>query len=191
MSLLTTKKFTISEYHHLTKIGFFKEDDRIELIRGEIVKMAAKGIAHRVCCTKLLRELSKLLLTQATIQCQDPLLLPNGSEPEPDFVILENREDDYLSGHPTPNDIIFLIEIADSSLSYDREVKLPLYAEAKISNYWIINLPEQQLEAYTHPYQKINGNWGYSQQQVFLPHQSITIRQFPDLCLDLSLVFPR
>jgi len=135
VTVTTKKRFTIEEYHSLTEIGFFKEDDRVELIQGEIIEMAAKGTAHTVCCKKLIRELPRLLAGQATIQCQDPILLPSGSEPEPDFAMVKNREDDYLASHPTPEDILLVIEIADSSLSYDREVKLPLYAEAGIADF--------------------------------------------------------
>ncbi len=190
MKTNTNKHFSLEEYHRLTEIGFLKEDDRLELIRGEIQQMAAKGTPHRVCCTRLIRELSKLLEDGATLQCQDPILLPSSSEPEPDITILKNREDDYLSGHPTPKDIILIIEIADSSLNYDREIKLPLYAEAEINNYWLFNLVEQQLEIYTQPYQKVNGDYGYSKKEIYLPQQTVALPDFTDLILELNKIFP-
>ncbi|NES87203.1 MAG: Uma2 family endonuclease [Moorea sp. SIO2B7] len=165
--------------------------DRIELIRGEIVKMAAKGTPHRVCCTKLIRELAKILGDKATLQCQDPIIIPSGSEPEPDFAIVKNKDDDYLSGHPTSEDIILVIEIADSSLNYDQEVKLSLYAEAGISNYWIFNLREYQLETYRKAYRKQQGSFAYSQKQIFLPSQTVSLPSFTDVVLDLAKVFPK
>ena len=126
MNTPTKTRFTLDEYHRLTDLGFFGEDDPIELIRGEIIQMAAKGTAHTVCCHKLIRELS-----------------------------------DYLSGHPTPEDILLVIEIADSSLNYDREIKLPLYAAAVIDNYWLFNLIDHQLETYSTSYQKNQGTFSY------------------------------
>ncbi len=190
MTVTTKKRFTIEEYHSLTEIGFFKEDDRVELIQGEIIEMAAKGTAHTVCCKKLIRELPRLLAGQATIQCQDPILLPSGSEPEPDFAMVKNREDDYLASHPTPEDILLVIEIADSSLSYDREVKLPLYAEAGIADFWIVNLLENQLEVYNSPLRKQQGNFDYSKRQILLPNMTILLPGFSELVLDLGLIFP-
>lgn len=139
MTLATAKRFTITEYHRLADLDFFTEDDRIELIKGEIIKMAAKGQAHSVCNTRLYRELFKLLEEKATIRGQEPIII-NNSEPEPDLVIVKNTPDDYFLNHPIPSDIFLVIEVADLSLKYDQEVKLLLYAEAGISDYWIFNL---------------------------------------------------
>ncbi|MEG3908953.1 Uma2 family endonuclease [Microcoleus sp. w1-18aA5] len=190
MSIATAKRFTIAEYHRLTELGFFNEDDRVELIKGELVKMAAKGTAHSVCETRLERELFKLLGERATLRGQQPIILPDDSEPEPDRAIVQNRPDDYLSSHPCPGDILLLIEIADSSLSYDKQVKLPLYAEARISNYWIFNLLQTCLECYSDPYQNAPGQFGYRRTLIFLPNESVNLSYFHDLALDLSRVFP-
>jgi Uma2 family endonuclease len=190
MKIAQAKRFTLEEYHKLTEIGFFHEDDRIELIRGEIIEMAAKGTAHETCISKLLRELVRLLGDAATLRCQSPILLLNNSEPEPDFAIVKNKPDDYLSAHPIPNDVLLIIEISDSTLNYDREVKLSLYAEAGISDYWIFNLFDNQLEAHSEPFQNSQGNFGYQNRRIVLPNQAIALPPFPDLSLDLSRVFP-
>lgn len=190
MTLATAKRFTIEEYHRLIELGFFPEGDRTELIRGEAIEMVSKGKPHTVCCSLLIRELSKLLDSRAILRCQDPITLANHSEPEPDFSIVQNRDDNYLSHHPMPDDILLVIEIADSSLDYDRQVKLPLYAEAGISDYWIINLLEKQLEIYTTPYQKSTGTFDYRQKQVKLPNETVSIPGFEELILDLNRVFP-
>jgi Uma2 family endonuclease len=190
MSFSTAKRFTIAEYHRLAELGFFKEDDRVELIKGEIINMAAKGTPHSVCETRLERELYKLIGDRATLRGQQPITLSNYSEPEPDRVIAKNRDDDYLANHPSPSDILLLIEIADSSLKYDQEVKLPLYAEAGISDYWIFNLVDNYLECYSEPYQALQGKFGYRRKLIFLPHESLNLPNFADLVLDLSKVFP-
>lgn len=191
MTVTQAKRFSLDEYHKLTEIGFFHEDDRIELIRGEIIEMAAKGTAHEVCLRNLLRELPRLVGDRATLQSQAPIILPPNSEPEPDFAIVRNSPDNYLSAHPSPNDVLLVMEVADSTLNYDRNIKLPLYAEAGISDYWIFNLFDNQLEAHSEPFQNSQGTFGYQNRRIVLPNQAISLPCFPDLSLDLSRVFPQ
>src|SRR4028119_1592910 len=190
MTLTTAKRFSLDEYHRLAELGFFHEDDRVELIRGEIIQMAAKGTPHTTCCSNLLEELAILVAGKAKVRCQDPITLPSSSEPEPDFVIVRLRADNYLSAHPTASDVLLVIEIADSTLKYDQETKLSLYAEAGISDYWIFNLVKNHLETYSEPYQDSQGNFGYTVKRIVLPNQAIALSCFPDLSLDLSKVFP-
>ncbi|UBF25866.1 Uma2 family endonuclease [Kovacikia minuta CCNUW1] len=190
MSLATTKRFTLDEYHRLIELGFFKPDDRIELIRGELIQMASKGTAHEVCLTRLLRELPILLGDRATLRCQSPITLLD-SEPEPDFTIAQNRSDDYLSAHPSPADVLLIIEISDSSLAYDQDVKLSLYAENIISNYWIFDVINRILEVYNEPYRKPSGSFGYRVKRIVLPDEAIVLPPFPILTLNLSKVFPQ
>jgi Uma2 family endonuclease len=186
----TAKRFTLDEYHRLAELGFFGEDDHIELIRGEIIQMVAKGTAHETCITKLIRVLPKLLGDTATVRCQSPIVLNAHSELEPDFAIVQNRDDDYLNAHPLPSEVIVVIEVSDSSLKYDREEKSSLYAEAGIQHYWMINLLDRQLEAYTSPYQTNQGKFGYRSTSIYLENQSIALPSFSDLTLDLAKVFP-
>jgi Uma2 family endonuclease len=190
MTAPTLKRFTLAEYNRLAELGFLGEDDRVELIHGQIIKMSAKGTAHEVCMTRLLRELPRLLGDRATLRSQAPLILLPDSAPEPDFAIVQNRADDYLSSHPEPADVLLVIEISDSSLSYDQEVKLSLYAEARISDYWIFNLVENHLEVYSEPYQDLQGKFGYGIKRIILPNRAIAVSCFPDLLLDLSKIFP-
>jgi len=190
MVLATVKRFTTAEYHQLTALAFFQEDDRVELIDGQIVEMAAKGTAHETCNRRLMRELLKLLGDRATLQNQSPIVLSNQSEPEPDFAIVQNRADDYLSGHPTAADVIWVIEVADSSLGYDQAVKLPLYAQAGIADYWIFNLVEGRIETYSEPYQTAEGQFGYRVTRIVLPNEAIALPRFADSTLDLVKVFP-
>jgi Uma2 family endonuclease len=189
MTLATAKRFTITEYHRLADLDFFAEDDRVELIKGEIIKMAAKGRPHSVCNTRLYRELFKLLEEKATIRGQEPIII-NDSEPEPDLTIVKNTPDDYFLNHPIPSDIFLIIEVADSSLKYDQEVKLFLYSEAGISDYWIFNLMDYYLECYSDPYQDLQGKFGYRHKSIILPNESVKLPFFPELILDLTKVFP-
>lgn len=187
---ITAKRFTINEYERLGELGFFQENDQFELIEGEIIPMVAKGKPHAVCETLLFRELIKLLVDRALVRGQQPIIIPSNSEPEPDLTIVRNVDDNYLSAHPHPADILLLIEIADSSLKYDQEVKLTLYASSGISDYWIFNLADNCLEAYSEPYEDLQGKFGYRRKFIYLPNESVALPCFPDLILDLSRVFP-
>lgn len=117
--------------------------------------------------------------------------MSNYSEPEPNRVIAKNRDDDYLANHPSPSDILLLIEISDSSLKYDQEVKLLVYAEANISNYWIFNLVDNSLECYSEPYQHLQGKFSYRRKLIYLANESVNLPFLLDLVLDLSKVFPK
>ncbi len=190
MNVPTLKRFTIEEYHRLTELGFFQQDDRVELIRGQLIHMAAKGTAHSVCSTRLNRQLVKLLGDRATLRGQEPITLPNNGEPEPDGAIVRNRSDDYLSAHPRPEDVLLIIEISDSSLTYDQETKLRIYAEDGIQDYWIFNLLDRVLEMYSEPYQKSESEFGYRLKRIALSDETVALPRFAELRLDLSIVFP-
>ena len=191
MVIATRKKFTIAEYHQLVDLGFFTENDRIELIRGEIINMAPKRTPHSVCNSLLWKKLYQLIGQQAEIRVQEPITLPSDSEPEPDVVVAKLKADNYLSAHPVAEDIILAIEIADSTLKYDREIKIPLYAEAGINDYWIFNLVDKCLEVYTKPFSHQNGNFNYQTRNIILADGTIEIPGFSDVILELASVFPQ
>ncbi|MBW4448116.1 MAG: Uma2 family endonuclease [Spirirestis rafaelensis WJT71-NPBG6] len=190
MNVVTPKRFTIDEYHRLISLGFLTESDRIELIGGELIQITAKGTPHTVCSSILCRQLDRLLGDRVVIRGQDPITLPNNSEPEPDVVIARGRDEDYLAHHPYAEDILLVIEISDSTLSYDQTTKLKLYAEVGIYDYWIVNLNARQLERYNQPYQNAQGEFNYLSKQIYLPNQSVVIPGFEDTLLDLSRIFP-
>lgn len=190
MTIALPKRFTLDEYNRLAELNFFNEDDRVELVRGEIIQMIAKGTPHSVCGTRLNREITKLIGDRATARTQEPLQLPPNSAPEPDYAIVQNREDDYLASHPNSEDVMVVIEISDSSLSYDQEIKLKLYAESGIQNYWIFNLRESILEVYSDPYQTTQGVFGYRVKRILLPNDRVALPGFQDAVLDLAKVFP-
>ena len=191
MIAATRRKFTIEEYHQLVDLGFFTENDRIELISGEIIEMAPKRTPHSVCNSILFGELYRLLGNRANVRGQEPIILSSNSEPEPDVVIAKKKDDNYLSAHPTATNIILVIEISDSTLKYNRETKLPLYAEAKINNYWIVNLVDNYLEVYTLPFFDTQGEFSYRNKSIVLPDETIKISEFTNLNLKLNSIFPQ
>jgi Uma2 family endonuclease len=189
MIAVTRRLFTLKEYEHLEEIGFFNPEERIELIRGELIKMAAKGRIHSVCNTLLVKEFYTLIADQAIIRVQDPIIILPNSAPEPDIVIARLKEDNYLSSHPLPEDILLLIEVSDSTLHSDQKFKLYLYAEAGITNYWIFNLVDNHLEVYTEPYQENENKFNYRSKRIYLPNEQIKIPEFNNVFLELSSIF--
>jgi Uma2 family endonuclease len=190
MDMIRVKRFTLEEYHKLIDIGFLKEDDHIQLINGDLIEMVSKGRGHETCLRRLWKELPNMIGNRAILQSQSPVIIPPKSEPEPDFAIVKNRDDDYFLSHPQAEDVLLIIEVADSSIKYDQDVKIPLYAKAGISDYWIFNLLDNYLECYSETYENKQGNFGYMNKRIILPHQTIDLPCFPDLQLDLSKVFP-
>lgn len=191
MVIASRRKFSIDEYHKLVDLGFFTENDRIELIRGEIIDMAPKGTPQSVCNSLVFGELYRLLYDRANVRGQEPIILSSNSEPEPDVVIAKKKPDNYLSAHPTVEDIILVIEISDSTLQYDRETKLSLYAEVGINNYWIFNLVDNRLESYSQPFADTQGKCDYRTKNIFLPNETIAIPSFAQVNLELASVFPK
>jgi Uma2 family endonuclease len=190
MNVVTPKRFTIAEYHQLIELGFITEANHIELIRGKLIQMTAKGTPHTVCSSILCRQLARLLGDLAVIRGQDPITFPNQSEPEPDVVIAKGRDEDSLAHHPYPEDILLVIEISDKTIDYDQTTKLSLYAEAGIYHYWIVNLPDSQLERHSQPYQNAQNKFSYLSKQISLSNQSVAIPRFEDALLDLNRLFP-
>lgn len=135
----------------MAESGILTEDDRVELLNGEIVEMSPIGPSHTAHVKGINRVLSKLLDGLAIVGVQDPIVLDDLSEPIPDISILKWRDDDYLQAHPTPEDVLLVIEVADSSIGIDREAKRPAYAAAGIPEYWILNIPEKKIEVYKNP----------------------------------------
>jgi Uma2 family endonuclease len=124
--------WTVNEYHRMAEVGIFGEDERVELLEGKIIWMSAKGTAHSSAVVRINRLLQNLLKNIALIGVQDPVKLNERSEPEPDISVLKIHPLDYADHHPTPLEIYWLIEVADSSLKFDCEVKAKAYSQAGI-----------------------------------------------------------
>jgi Uma2 family endonuclease len=182
--LIVRRKITVKEYDLMYEAGIFQPDERIELINGELVKMAPMNAPHMSYVIRLSRIFTEKLGRRAIVATQLPIVLSDDSEPEPDISILHWRKDDYFSGKPTACDVHALIEVADVSLAYDREVKLPLYARASIPEVWILKVQDRQLEVYRHPKDD-----RYTEKQLLQPSDTLALLAFPDVPIALSEVF--
>jgi Uma2 family endonuclease len=148
--------FTVDEYYRMAQAGILTEDDRVELIEGEVIEMSPIGSRHAACVNRLNTLLNRLVGQQAIVSVQNPIYIDEFSEPQPDIALLRLREDFYVGSHPTASDVLLVIEVADTSVEYDRKKKLPLYARAGIPEVWLANLPEDRFEIHTQP---LNGKY--------------------------------
>jgi Uma2 family endonuclease len=146
--LLEHRLFTVAEYYKMAEAGILTEKDRVELIEGEIVQMPPIGSAHTGNVARIAEFLLVLAGRTATIWVQNPIRLDEHTELQPDVALLRRREDYYTKAHPEPPDVLLVIEVSQTTVAYDRDVKIPLYARAGIPAAWIANLPEQRFEVY-------------------------------------------
>jgi Uma2 family endonuclease len=133
------------------QVGIFSEDERLELVCGEVIQMSPIGERHAACVDALSELLRERLKRSVNVRVQNPIQLDDYSEPQPDIAVLKRRDDFYRHAHPKPEDILLVIEVSDSTLEFDRTVKMPLYAGAGIPEAWLVNLPEEQIEVYGDP----------------------------------------
>lgn len=141
-------RFDVEEYHKMLEVGLLREDDRVELVGGEIVDMTPIGGSHLSCVVTLNHSLVERSRGRYFVSVQNPVRLGTRDEPEPDLVLLRERPGDEL---PVPEDALLVMEVADTSLAYDKNVKLPLYAEAGIPEVWIVDLQGGRVETYSEP----------------------------------------
>jgi Uma2 family endonuclease len=146
---VSRRRFTVHDFHKMAEAGILHEDDRVELIEGEIVEMAAIGSRHFTCVNKLNHLLVRDVGDAAIVSVQNPVRLDERNEPQPDLAVI--RAGDYRESLPTPEDVLLLIEVSDTTLSHDRNVKLPLYARAGVPEVWIVNLANETVERHTDP----------------------------------------
>jgi Uma2 family endonuclease len=175
--LITRRRFTVDEYHRMAEAGILGEDDRVELLEGEIVEMSPIGWRHQACVNRLTYGLITALRDRAVVQPQGPIRLGVDSEPQPDLVVLWPRADFYAEGGPGPEDVLWLIEISDTSLRYDRDVKVPLYARYGIPEVWVVDLAEERVLVYRDP----DPAEGYRSVQALGRGARLAPRAFPDL----------
>lgn len=144
-------KFSTDAYHQLVEYGLLPAEARVELLEGEIIEMSPINSPHSGTINRLQKYLEKMLGDLYVISSQNPIQIDPFSEPQPDLAVLQWRDDFYFDKHPVPEEVIFLVEIADSTLEKDRTIKLPIYAKVNIPEVWIVNLKAKQLEVYTLP----------------------------------------
>lgn len=144
-------RWTVKEYLKLVDSGVFSEDDRIELIEGELIDMAPIGDRHASLVNRLSNDLTYRLYRQLVVATQNPIMLDEYSDPKPDICLLRWREDFYQGKRPEPEDVLLVVEVADTTVRYDREVKVPLYARFWIPEVWLVDLPGRRVEVYREP----------------------------------------
>ena len=140
------RPLTVADYHRMGEVGILTERDRVELIEGELIAMSPIGSEHAGAVNALNRRLVQVVGERGIVAVQNPVRLDDLSEPQPDFAVLKPRPDDYRKATPRPDEVLLVIEVADSSLSYDRGVKRSLYARHGIPEFWIVNLTAGEVE---------------------------------------------
>lgn len=144
-------RFSVAEYYAMAEAGIFGEDDRVELLEGEVVQMVPIGSKHNGVVNRLNRVLSTTVGDRAIVQIQGAVRIDDLSESQPDVALLRNRPDFYADAHPGPSDILLLIEVMQTSADYDRTVKAPLYARSDIAELWLVNLEADVIQVLCSP----------------------------------------
>lgn len=180
ISSFDLRRFSVDEYHRISEAGILSEDERIELISGRIRKMTPISSRHSACVSFLNRKL-RAVEENAIVRIQDPIILDDETEPQPDIAIVKFKANDYADSHPSAEDVLLIIEVAETSLEEDRHIKLPRYADAMIPEVWIFNLIDNIVEIYNEPLILANGISGYHKRKDVKSGETITSMSFPDL----------
>ncbi|HEV2272046.1 MAG TPA: Uma2 family endonuclease [Steroidobacteraceae bacterium] len=182
--LVRRHRLTVHEYYRMAEVGLLAPDARVELIEGEIIDMAPSGTPHAGILGRLTRLLIAAAGTRVAVRVQLPLRLDEYSEPEPDFAVLKWREDEYTAAHPTPADTLLVVEVSQTSLQFDRQRKLPLYARHGIPEVWIVDLVNLRLHTFDSPQ---HGQYASSSTT---PQPGVMgLNAVPDLKVDLTALF--
>jgi len=176
-------KLTVDDYYRMGEAGIFGPEDRVELIEGEVIEMSPIGCFHAGVGSEIPARLMNQLLGRAIGWVQYPIRLSRYSAPQPDFALLRFRADFYKTALPTAADVLLVVEIADTSVRTDREIKAPLYARHAIPEYWLVDIPARCVEVYAQPEDGV-----YRQIQK-LTAGRLTPIAFPEAALDVAGLF--
>jgi Uma2 family endonuclease len=143
-------KFNVHDYELMVDAGVFADSKRVELIEGDIVEMPPIGDPHIGSVNRLTRNISRRVDDEILVSVQNPIIISENNEPEPDIALLRFRDDYYSTAKARPEDVLLLIEVSDSTVGYDRDIKVPLYAHNGIPEVWLVNLPKKIVEVYCH-----------------------------------------
>ena len=178
--------WTVQEYHQMSDLGILDPSQRTELIAGQIILTTAKGTPHVLTLRLLATALKNALVDPAIfVSTQDPIRLDNFSEPEPDLALIKGTILDYTQAHPGAEDIYLVIEVADSTLKQDCEVKDKLYARSSIAEYWVIDIKNRQVQIFRDPTPT-----GYSSQLILTETHSVSPLAFPEMILSIASILP-
>ena len=173
--------FTVDEFHHMARVGIFSEDDRIELLGGEIVEMTPVGRRHAGCVNYLNQIFSQVVGSAAIVSVQNPIRLDEHSEPQPDVAILRFRRDIYRDAHPGPSDVLLVVEVTETSAATDTVDKVPRYGRAAIPEVWVVDLTGRVVDVYRQPAPD-----GYQDHKRYSPGDRLTSTAFPTLDLPVT-----
>jgi Uma2 family endonuclease len=180
----TRRRFTRKEYHRMAEVGILGERDRVELIRGEIVEMSPIGPRHSAFVDNLTRLLVRRLPEDVIGRVQGPVALADDTEPEPDLTVLRRRAVPYKDREAWAEDALLVVEVAETSLAYDRSTKLRLYAEAGIPEYWVVDCTAETVEVH-----RARGSDGYRDVRLVAGEAALTLQAFPDVTLRTTEIF--
>ncbi|HVF51537.1 MAG TPA: Uma2 family endonuclease [Pyrinomonadaceae bacterium] len=180
---IVRRHFSVSDYYRMLTAGVLSEDDRVELIEGEIIERNPIGSRHAACVGRLTKVLGRLAGDDSIVWVQNPVQLDDYSEPLPDVALLKRREDFYAQANPRPSDVMLVVEVADSSVMYDRQIKIPLYARAGIPEVWLVNLPSETVEIYARPRAD-----AYVETRLVRRDESFAAQTIPDLKMDAQSI---
>ena len=181
MATIARRRFSVEDYHRMLQAGILSEDDRVELIDGEIVEMAPIGPRHASQVDFLARLLWQRVGGRAIVRVQNPIRLGEQSEPHPDLCLLRPRRDYYRRFHPTAVDVLLVIEVAEATAEYDRQVKVPLYGRHGVAELWLVDLEAQRVEVYRRPRAE-----GYEEVRSLGRGETVSPLSFPDLTLGVD-----
>ena len=177
--------FTIDEFARMGEAGVFAEGERVELIDGEVREMAPIGPSHAVVVNLLAEQFITRLAGTAYVSIQSPIRLGRHTEPQPDLAVARRRLDAYGAGHPEAGDVLLVVEVADSSLRYDREEKVPRYGRAGIPETWLVDLAAETVTVYAGP-----GPDGYTDEHLYRRGDTIVSATVPEIELLVDEMFP-
>lgn len=179
---LSRRLFTAEEYHRMANAGIFSEDDRVELLEGEIVEMTPIGSRHAACVARLTALFSRVQ-EKCIVWVQNPIRMEEHSEPQPDLALLRPQPDFYAQEHPRAHDVLLVVEVAETSTDYDRAVKIPIYARAGIPEVWLVDNQKRIVEIYLKP-----SSEGYGEFSRYRPGQRISPKALPDLVITVDQI---
>jgi Uma2 family endonuclease len=175
-------RFTVDDYYKMIDLGMLKDYEKAEIIEGELIKQMTIGDRHAHIVDLLTKMFIRNVSDNVLVRIQNPLRLSNFNEPEPDVVLADLTKFDGMR-HPRPAEVLLVIEVSDATLKYDREVKIPLYAEAEIPEVWIINLPKNIVEIHTKP-----SNGVYQFVKIFASGENVKTEVLPDLSIEVDKI---
>lgn len=184
------RRWMRDEYRKMAEYGLFAPEERVELIEGEIVEMSPKRSSHSTSTTLAGDALRLAFGRGYTVRIQEPLVLGPTSEPEPDIAVVRGMARDYRDEHPSS--ALLIVEVAETSLMYDRTTKASLYAKSGIMDYWVVNLQDNRVEVYRDPVQMVDQpfGYGYSTAAIYKPSETIAPLAVPDKVIDVDDLLP-